>query len=180
MARSWLGGTFSTVNGVSLANVARLSSDGSVDGAFNAGSGANTGGSVTSMALQVDGKILISDSAFTAVNGVARRRFARLNSDGSLDSAFTVTGDSSAQAWAVQPDGKILIGGFFTTINGVGRASVARLNSDGSLDTAFNPGTGATGGGVSALALQTDGKIVIGGSFISVNGIGSQQDRPAQ
>src|SRR4029077_2413605 len=102
------------------------------------------------------------DSAFTAVNGVVRRRFARLNSDGSLDSSFTVTGDSSAQAWAIQPDGKILIGGFFTTINGVGRASVARLNSDGSLDTTFNPGTGATGGGVSALAFKTDGKIVIG------------------
>lgn len=44
---------------------------------------------------------------------------------------------------AVQPDGKLMIGGDFTQFNGVTRNRVARLNSDGSLDTSFDPGLGA-------------------------------------
>ena len=43
---------------------------------------------------------------------------------------------------AVQPDGKVLIGGDFTTVNGTNRNGIARLNADGSLDSSFNPGTG--------------------------------------
>ena len=67
-------------------------------------------------------------------------------------------------ALAVQADGKVLIGGNFTQINGTGRNFIARLNADGSLDTGFNPGTGANGD-VTAVAVQPDGKVLIGGAF---------------
>ena len=65
---------------------------------------------------------------------------------------------------ALQPDGKLLIGGNFTSYNGTPRNRIARLNADGSLDASFNPGTGANSS-VYALALQPDGKLLIGGDF---------------
>ncbi|MGD0728209.1 MAG: delta-60 repeat domain-containing protein, partial [Spirochaetia bacterium] len=78
--------------------------------------------------------------------------------------------DISVNAVAMQSDGKILIGGWFTTYNGASRGSVARLNSDGSLDTGFL----ATGAGannyVNSIAVQSDGKVLIGGGFITYNG----------
>src|SRR6476620_11745176 len=72
----------------------------------------------------------------------------------------------------VQPDGKILLGGDFTTLspNGglpVSRNRIARLNPDGTLDTAFNPNANNS---VSSLAVQADGKILVGGTFSSIGG----------
>src|SRR5581483_6767198 len=60
--------------------------------------------------------------------------------------------------------GKIIIGGDFTQVNGVVRNHIARLNADGSLDTTFNPGAGPNDS-VRAIAIQVDGKVVIGGLF---------------
>src|SRR2546426_10464008 len=76
----------------------------------------------------------------------------------------------------VQPDGKILIGGDFTTLspNGgvaVTRNRIARLNPDGTLDTVFNPNANGT---VYSIAVQADGKILVGGAFNGFNGIGGQ------
>jgi len=56
---------------------------------------------------------------------------ARLNADGSLDNTFNPgTGAYPANSIALQPDGKLLIGGDFTTVNGVVRPHVARLYGD--------------------------------------------------
>jgi uncharacterized delta-60 repeat protein len=163
-----IGGEFITYNSVARNRVARLNADGSLDTTFDPGTGAN--GTVVTVALQPDGKILIG-GVFTTYNGTSRNRIARLNADGSLDTSFDPgTGASSnVQAVATQPDGKILIGGQFTTYNGVARNYIARLNSDGSLDTSFVVGTGASNP-VSSVAVQGDGKIVIGGLFTTYNG----------
>src|SRR5207253_1576389 len=74
---------------------------------------------------------------------------------------------------ALQPDGKVVIGGPFTTVNGVSRDNIARLNADGTLDNSFlNGQTGANRiGSVFDLALQLDGKLLIGGDFTIVNGV---------
>jgi hypothetical protein len=63
-----------------------------------------------------------------------------------------------------QADGKILRCGGFATVTNQSRSCLARLNADGTLETGFNPGANAT---VFSLALQPDGKIVVGGSFTS-------------
>ena len=115
---------------------------------------------------------------FTAVNGVNRTNMARLNADGSLDSSFSpgTEADGTVRSIALQPDGKILIGGAFTNVNGTNRNHIARLNADGGLDLGFNPGTGTEGtdadnrGSVRSIALQSDGKVLIGGDFTTVNG----------
>ncbi len=66
----------------------------------------------------------------------------------------------------------LLIGGAFAHFNGTPLNGLARLNVDGSLDTNFNAnlGLGATGGVVRALAIQLDGRVLVGGSFTNFNG----------
>ncbi len=166
-----IGGQFTSVNGTTRGNIARLNSDGSLDTSF--GNGLNGASStVQAVAVQGDGKVLIGGS-FTSVNGTTRGRIARLNSDGSLDTSFGngLTGASgTVQAVAVQGDGKVLIGGSFTSVNGTTRGNIARLNSDGSLDTSFGNGLTGTSSTVQAVAVQGDGKVLIGGQFSTVNG----------
>ena len=98
---------------------------------------------VYALALQSDGKVLVG-GFFTTMNGVSRNRIARLNSDGSLDTGFSPGTGANGSVWALalQPDGKLLLGGSFTNINGAYRNCVARLNSDGTVDTAYAPATG--------------------------------------
>jgi uncharacterized delta-60 repeat protein len=155
-------------NGPFEPHLIRLNSDGSLDSFFSASIGQGPGaGSVSAIAVQPDGKIIIG-GAFSVVGGSSRGRIARLNSDGSLDTSFLSTGsgaDNQILALALQPDGKIVIGGYFFNYNSISRPYLARLNSDGSLDTNFlNSGNGADGG-VLALAVQSDGKILVGGAF---------------
>ena len=142
---------------------------GDVDLSFDPGSGVN--GIVNAFALQPDGKLIIGGE-FTAVKGLARSKVARLTAGGSGDAAFNPgTGANDVvSSLALQPDGKVLIGGNFTTINGTNRNRIARLNANGSLDSSFNPGTGADGP-VRSIALQPDGKVLIGGDFTTVNGV---------
>ena len=80
---------------------------------------------------------------------------------------FNPNPNNSASAIVVQPDGKILIGGFFTTIDGVTRNYIARLDSDGTLDTSFDLNANSF---VYSMALQPDDKILIGGNFTSLDG----------
>jgi len=142
---------------------------GALDLTFNVGSGVN--GNVYATAIQVDGKIIIG-GIFSAYNGDTLNCLARLNTDGSLDTTFHIgTGANwSVYFCVIQSDGKILIGGRFSAFNGISRGGIARINTDGSVDTTFNPGTGVDNM-VEAVALQADGKIVIGGVFASYNGV---------
>lgn len=148
---------------------------GSVDLTFNptdAGYGLGNGANnfVRASALQPDGKVIIGGN-FTTYNGTNRNDIARLHADGSLDVDFAVgTGfNSVVSVIALQPDGKVLVGGNFTTFNGTSCVRIARLNADGTLDTGFNSGTGPSTS-VFAIAVQTDGKILIGGNFTTFNG----------
>lgn len=162
-----IGGNFRAYNGVTRNRITRLNADGSLDTSFNIGAGA--GNAVYSIAVLPNGKILIGGN-FTAYNGLARNRIARLNSDGSIDTGFNtgVGADDVVCSIVLKADGKILIGGYFTTYNNVSRNAIARLNSNGSLDTTFNPGTGANDY-IRSIAQQSDEKIIIGGNFTSYN-----------
>ena len=83
-----------------------------------------------------------------------------------------VGANDTVRTLAIQPTGRILVGGSFTTFAGGARGYLARLNPDGSLDTTFL-GAGSTGGNgpVFAIALQQDGKIIVGGDFTTFNGV---------
>ena len=72
--------------------------------------------------------------------------------------------EGSVYAYAVLPDGKMIIGGNFTFVHGYARGRIARLNSDGSMDLSFNPGVGFDNT-VWTVAAQPDGKMIVGGEF---------------
>ncbi|MFC5490509.1 delta-60 repeat domain-containing protein [Dokdonella soli] len=165
-----LGGNFTTIGGTLRHHIARLNTDGGLDIAFvNPGVG-GVFDSVLALALQTDGKI-VAGGNFTQVGAYTRNRIARLNPDGSLDTAFDPNANGPVFALALQADGKMVLGGNFTSIDGgtggSTRNRIARLNADGNLDIAFHPDADKA---VYALALQADGKVALGGSFAVVSG----------
>lgn len=161
-------GQFNLFNGRKLNRITRLNADGSSDFSFNPGNGADS--TVNAVVVTADGKILVGGD-FYSFDGQSWRRLARLTSSGSPDPTFVIGSgaDGSVQAVVVQPDGKVLLAGGFTTVNGTVQNRIARLNADGSVDASFNPGSGVNAP-VLTLALQHDGKILLGGYFSAVNG----------
>ena len=160
-----VGGFFSGANigGQPRNFIARLDPITGLADSFNP----NPNSTVFAIAVQADGKILAGgDFTTLAPNGgaaVTRNRIARLETDGTLDRTLNLGAIGNfVLATAVQPDGKILVGGTFTTVLGVARNNIARLNSDGTLDTAFNP---TANGSVLSIVAQPDGKILAGGGF---------------
>jgi uncharacterized delta-60 repeat protein len=90
-----------------------------------------------------------------------------------VDPTFNVAvteGSGYVSKTIAQSDGKMLAVGLFQMVNGVRTGNIARYNSDGSLDLGFNPGGIGSNAPIKAIALQTDGKILIGGDFTSFNG----------
>jgi uncharacterized delta-60 repeat protein len=118
---------------------------------------------------QPDGKV-IAAGRFTFANGVPRNRIARFNFDGSLDPGFDPgTGaDAEITAAVLQSDGRIIVAGRFTSFNGVTHNRVCRLNANGNVDQTFGLGMGINNAAL-ALALQSDGRIIVGGQFSQVD-----------
>lgn len=125
---------------------------------------------VNAMALQPDGKIIIQTYASNWPSAYDLNKVIRLNSNGTPDPSF-VTGngndfDKAVYDIAVQPDGKILLGGAFTNFRGVTQNYLTRLNPDGKKDTSFDAGTLYDKAiNVSNIVLQPDGRILISGLF---------------
>lgn len=157
--------------------ILRLNTDGTRDGSFQPATGLQS--YVGSVAVQPDGKLLIA-GYFATGGGSDRKGIARLNSDGSLDGSFEGSVQSiyphEPTTLAVQTDGKVIIGGGFRTVNGSVRRRLARLNSNGSLDGSFDPGSGMVDS-VASMARQPDGQLLVGGRSIDrLNPDGSRDD----
>ncbi|MCU0383235.1 MAG: T9SS type A sorting domain-containing protein [Cyclobacteriaceae bacterium] len=164
-----IGGFFSSYNSITVKNIIRLNSDGSLDTSFNTGTGPSS--TVGDIVPKSNGKIVIAGD-FQTYNGISRPRIAQLNADGTLDTSFNPGNgpNSFINCMSVQTDGKILIGGSFSTYNFVSRNRIARINSDGTADNSFNPGIGVNDT-VESISVQTDGKVILGGSFSQHNNI---------
>ncbi len=163
-----VGGFFDSFNGVERAFLARLKPDGDLDTLFNSGDALN--GFVKISVIQSDQKILVG-GAFTSYEGVPMNKLARINVDGSIDATFNIGSgfNNTVNSICIQPDGKIIVGGIFTNFNGIPINRIIRLNQDGSIDPSFNIGTGLDNY-VRTLSVQSDGKVVVCGSFYSYNG----------
>ncbi len=170
----WLvGGYFSRIGGAQAFNLARLNADGSLDSTFSLAQGP-VYGSVYALAVQGDGKILVggdfnhygTEEIYVSAGGLLR-----LNPDGTRDIGFKLGNgfDSVVRALAVQPDGKVLVGGGFMNLNSVSSARFARLNADGTRDASFALGTGF-GSDVYAITVLPDGRLAVGGEFAHYNG----------
>jgi uncharacterized delta-60 repeat protein len=167
-------------------DVLRLNGDGSIDPTFGPAQ-ATDGGEIRVLKVNDDGSIFVG-GLFTEFNNTPRQGIVRLLANGTVDPSFapvTMTCPqfpffSSGCGVAAEPvvdlDGKIIIAGDFIAVNGVSRTCVARLNGDGTLDQSFTP-SGFTPFGfnsgtpypIRGIAIQSDGKIVIGGRFLGGN-----------
>ncbi|MEZ5842231.1 MAG: hypothetical protein R3D27_00675 [Hyphomicrobiaceae bacterium] len=162
--------------------IARYNPNGSLDTSFGGGDGVETTqiGSLTGAALDVaiqpDGKIIAV--GFLVTGSVPDIALVRYNADGSLDTTFgggdgvvsTSVGTAFDQAYSValQPDGKIVVGGF--AFVGTDDFALVRYESDGTLDTTFGGGDGIVTTPIGAsheagqsVIIQPDGKIVVAG-----------------
>ncbi|HEY0429226.1 MAG TPA: FG-GAP-like repeat-containing protein, partial [Pyrinomonadaceae bacterium] len=150
-----IGGDFTTFNGAPARRVARLNpANGSLDTSFNSGIDISNL-MVNDLDVQPDGKLI------TASNPLFR-----LNPDGTIDASFVspAIGDfGSASITVVQPDNKILVGGYFTMANEKTIRHLARFNADGSIDNTFNQTYLPLSANIFAIAVQPDGKIIAGG-----------------
>ncbi len=170
------------------ASLVRYNTDGTLDTSFDGDGKVITAffsrfDELTAVKILPDQKILaLGRYQYTNANSGFLGVLARYNTDGSLDTTFG-GGDGFAQALmeealalVVQTDGKIIVTGSQATGQSDGQARQQRFNADGSTDTTF--GNGIAGAGTNslqydtfigtdhdsrAIALQTDGKIVVGG-----------------
>ena len=164
----------------------RLTASGQLDTSFGSAGFASrdfAGHNDVIRALAIDaqnGIIAVGYADITGTAGGSRLGVVRYNSDGSPDLTFGSNGATLLQILsggaygftvALQPDGKIVAGGY-ASVAGADYMVLARLNSAGVLDTSFGSGGvvttsfsafGAVGAVGYSMALQADGKIVLGG-----------------
>lgn len=163
-----IGGGFNYYNSVQVGRIARIDEHGLMQGGFL--TGLNFNATVKKLAIQADGKIIVSGS-FTTYNAVPRAGLCRLNEDGTLDNSFNPgTGvNADIETIAIQDDGKILIGGNFTSFNGESCSRIARLNDDGSLDDTFPSATGVNGY-VGDIEIVDENSFLVAGDFTQFDG----------
>ncbi|HYG36263.1 MAG TPA: delta-60 repeat domain-containing protein, partial [Clostridia bacterium] len=165
-----IAGCFSSLNGQPRYHLGRLNPDGTLDTDFKAD--VNYSCFIYSLCMQDDGRILVGGD-FHSLGGETRKCLGRLNADGTVDKGFTVSVEGSypnspvVDTLAVQPDGKILVGGRFSSLGGQPRCNLGRLNVDGSVDMTFAPEANDR---VYGVTVQADGGILLRGAFTTVNG----------
>jgi uncharacterized delta-60 repeat protein len=160
-----VGGKFGTPPGL-----LRLNPDGNLDRDFRESTRGLIDGGVWDLKVLPSGKILIG-GGFRNLNGaLGSKYFARLNSDGTPDLAFNANVNASlnledwVQEIAVQDNGSVVLGGFFQ--DQLFSSYLTRVNPDGTRDTNFTLGVLQTlNSDVESVALQPDGKILVGGHF---------------
>ncbi|HEY0976661.1 MAG TPA: hypothetical protein VGE21_04255 [Flavobacteriales bacterium] len=140
-------------------------------GALGSGIGDGVKGRIECSLVLPSGKVLIGGD-LDYVDGSSVTNIACLDPDGTLNDVlfYCHAQDGPVNAMVLQPDGNIIIAGGFASVNGTPAKRIARILSDGSVDPTFDAGPGFTGGTVSTLALQPDGRVIVGGSFTAYQG----------
>ncbi|MBH8569284.1 T9SS type A sorting domain-containing protein [Microvirga sp. STS02] len=154
-------------------SVQRYLTTGTLDNSFNAATVANSR-PISQMLLQPDGRVLVGSNSGNSFSG----NLWRLQADGSADASFAPTLSAGQflymQSMVLQPNGKVLLAGHYIPNSGTAYRTVIRLNSTGQQDAGFaqTPITTLSPTfGANELAVQADGKIVVGGQFTAVGGV---------
>ncbi|HEX8656492.1 MAG TPA: T9SS type A sorting domain-containing protein [Hymenobacter sp.] len=177
-----IAGFFTRINGTPVSRLVRVDAAGALDQPFMQNVG--TANNIYRVKSLPSGQYLLGASGGDVrAGGISRTELLRLNADGTADSSFDPgTGPASDNVYAssadyvAQPDGKVVVAGYFDSFNNVPAPGLVRLNANGSVDATFSAGTGGTGGTAEynhyprALAIQPDGKILVGGSFTTFSG----------
>lgn len=160
-------GVFTNSAGLNCNGFARLLKDGTPDACLSG----IVAGVPDCLAFQTDGKLMVG-GILCRLTSLPRTNLFRLNVDGTPDATFDagIVGNG-VKGVVIQPDGKMVIIGNFLFVRGQFRNGMARVHSDGSLDAGFDPQfLFSPETRLLTLALQTDGKILVGGTFSQVAG----------
>jgi uncharacterized delta-60 repeat protein len=155
----WTSGVI-TIQGVSRQGMARVNPDGTLDETFDPGFGPNA--SISAVLLMADGEFMVG-GFFSTFDKTAAEGLVRLNTNGSVDTAFTAAIDSEATTEMAQ-----LQSGQIVAWLALNRQLVV-FNADGSVSSTL----GTTAGGsdqIYALTVQSDGKLILGGGFTNFAG----------
>lgn len=132
--------------------------------------GMGVNGTVYAVAAQKDGKVVIGGD-FNNVDGQPRANLARINADGSLDMTFVSDIENAVEgtvyALAIDPSGDVLVGGYFSQPKNSELKNFIRYTTEGAIDPKFSPND-CPNGAVYAIAVDSDGSVVIGGEFSEV------------
>jgi uncharacterized delta-60 repeat protein len=169
-----VGGFFTSFNGNTRNGLVRLNANGTEDTAFYTNLGTGFNSAVFTTSIQTDGKIVVGGN-FTNLNGTSRNYLVRLNSNGTIDTAFSTNLGAGFNAMiyttSIQADGRIVVGGAFDQFNSTSRKYLVRLNSNGTIQTSFSSSLGSGfNGAILKTSIQTDGRILVGGMFTALNG----------
>jgi len=181
-----IGGEISRYNDKNCNLLIRLNNNGTLDSTFSVTQ--EYTGVVESLAIQQDGKILLGGNIGKSDRS-SYPGLIRLTNTGALDNTFKLSSTDVHDIYSVivvQPENKILVGGYFNKYNGIDYAHLVRLDKGGTIDPSFNIGSGfyaehtggigGDAGGVHDIILQLDGKIMTAGRFtefnkVKINGI---------
>tara|TARA_R110002012_G_C11639489_1_gene610501 strand:- start:1265 stop:2458 length:1194 start_codon:yes stop_codon:yes gene_type:complete len=156
--------------------LAKIASDGALNSTFVTNQGTGFFQTTNQIIVDSNDKIIVT---FTGNdwNGNTRKKIIRFNSNGTEDTSFyTNLGTAFVQQPSaipyIQSDGKILLGGPFTSFNSnTSRKYLIRLNSSGTIDSSFSTNLGnGFNSGTNVIEVQSDGKILVGGYFTSLDG----------
>lgn len=117
-----------------------------------------------------DGKLIVAGSMLDPGGAVTYYHIEKLNANGTIDPTFDISTsfigrNGYTSSLALQPDGKILVGGRFDTCDGNNSKSLARLHPDGSYDNTFTSPIYDTEPVVNDILVRPNGNILIGGNF---------------
>ncbi len=169
------------ISGAQTFALARYNTNGSLDNSFGTNGvvttqiSGNTGGSISSIAIQANGQIVAG--GYATIGGNHEFVLARYNTNGTLDTSFGTNGivtteigssDSNIYSVAIQSNGQIVAGGDANP-GGNFEFALARYNTNGSLDTSFGTNgivttkIGSSDSIIHSIAIQANGQIVAGG-----------------
>lgn len=162
-----IGGAFLRYNGVEVKRILRLMPNGLIDYSLSPNNGPDA--EILDIKLK-DDKIIIG-GFFSTYNNQEAKGICKLNLDGTIDDSFNSFANSNSGIYTIElDDDKLFIGGNIPYYNGVNVNNIALLNANGAIDNSFNSGTGFNDK-VLIIKKQIDGKILVGGSFTSYNGV---------
>ncbi len=167
--RGYLVGTagFATIEGQNVNPLILLRYDGSVDTSFNTGESTFESASNFPSVVWVapDGKIYVRGGAINTAGLSNGGNILRLNQNGQLDATFDPAGLANLQFIRGLRDGQMLVG------TGTSNFQVRILKPDGSFDATFNTADARLSHVPLGLAEQTDGKLIVVGSFTTYGGV---------